>query len=352
MKLRLSHCQSVLILLFMVGCLVTGCSDGAQEFKIKGESCVLVKEEPTGLLFGSLEKPVMVRSTFSNEPGSVMYEEGRDYEVNYAKGTIRRLSGSRIPDYAGHVMYGKEGFNQDDYGDFAAWSNNKYFVYIDYTTTSYQRLAESNDQSGVLPRFSKRLRSGEKVRITWYGDSITAGCEASQPDRAFASLYEHYLKEKFPAAILESNNVSVPGYGTKEALAGFLSNFDTLHPDVVFLGFGMNDHNKIGCEPAVFQANLDSLVLAIKRKFDADVVIFSSFPPNDHWYQSTHRMDQFAEASKQVAADTRSAYVDVYDTWMKVFKRKDQSSLLANNINHPNDFGHWVYEQAFEAMYF
>ena len=29
-----------------------------------------------------------------------------------------------------------------------------------------------------------------------------------------------------------------------------------------------------------------------------------------------------------------------------------QSSLLANNINHPNDFGHWLYEQAFEALRF
>jgi hypothetical protein len=37
---------------------------------------------------------------------------------------------------------------------------------------------------------------------------------------------------------------------------------------------------------------------------------------------------------------------------MKVFKRKDQSSLLGNNINHPNDFGHWLYAQAFEAMHF
>ncbi|MEI6392747.1 MAG: hypothetical protein WCT12_16780, partial [Verrucomicrobiota bacterium] len=25
---------------------------------------------------------------------------------------------------------------------------------------------------------------------------------------------------------------------------------------------------------------------------------------------------------------------------------------IGNNINHPNDFGHWLYEQAFEAMKF
>jgi acyl-CoA thioesterase-1 len=46
------------------------------------------------------------------------------------------------------------------------------------------------------------------------------------------------------------------------------------------------------------------------------------------------------------------AYVDVYNTWIKVLQRKDQSSLLGNNINHPNDFGHCLYLQAFEAMTF
>jgi hypothetical protein len=63
-------------------------------------------------------------------------------------------------------------------------------------------------------------------------------------------------------------------------------------------------------------------------------------------------MELYAAATKQAALEANCAYVDVYSTWMKVFKRKDQSSLLGNNINHPNDFGHWLYAQAFEAMHF
>ena len=30
--------------------------------------------------------------------------------------------------------------------------------------------------------------------------------------------------------------------------------------------------------------------------------------------------------------------------------RKDRASLLRNNINHPSDFGDWLYEQAFEGI--
>ena len=63
-------------------------------------------------------------------------------------------------------------------------------------------------------------------------------------------------------------------------------------------------------------------------------------------------MGQYAQATKEVAIKTKSAYVDVYGIWSKVLTRKDQSSLLNNDINHPNDFGHWLYEKAFEALVF
>jgi len=37
---------------------------------------------------------------------------------------------------------------------------------------------------------------------------------------------------------------------------------------------------------------------------------------------------------------------------MKVLERKDLPSLLGNNINHPNDFGHWLYYQALKSVKF
>ena len=90
----------------------------------------------------------------------------------------------------------------------------------------------------------------------------------------------------------------------------------------------------------------------IRERKGAEVIIFSTMPPNDNWHYGSHRMGQYAEAAKQAAAAVKCAYVDVYSVWLMVLRRKDQPSLLGNNINHPNDFGHWLYEQAFEAMMF
>jgi hypothetical protein len=48
-----------------------------------------------------------------------------------------------------------------------------------------------------------------------------------------------------------------------------------------------------------------------------------------------------------VALEEHCAYADVYHFWMSLAARKKPEDLLANNINHPNDFGHWIY---FEAL--
>src|SRR5690606_1036378 len=156
---------------------------------------------------------------------------------------------------------------------------------------------------------------------------------------------------QFPQAQIQSVNLSIPGYGTPEAVSWFDGIFKDQQPDIVFIGFGMNDQCMEGnssCNPTVFEENLVMLANKIKTLFGADVVFFSAFPPNEQWKHNTHRMEQYAAASRQAAIATNSAYVDVFGTWQQVLKRKDQQSLLANNINHPNDFGHWIYEQAFE----
>jgi hypothetical protein len=36
--------------------------------------------------------------------------------------------------------------------------------------------------------------------------------------------------------------------------------------------------------------------------------------------------------------------------WKALLIRKDPSSLLANNVNHPNDFGHWLYSRGLASL--
>ena len=109
----------------------------------------------------------------------------------------------------------------------------------------------------------------------------------------------------------------------------------------------MNDCNVNSTTSDNFHKNLTSIVKQIKNKTGADVLLYSTFPPNPNWIASSKNMEKYALITKEVAEETKSAYADVHSIWTNALKRKNPSSLLGNNINHPNNFGHWMYSQAF-----
>ena len=55
-------------------------------------------------------------------------------------------------------------------------------------------------------------------------------------------------------------------------------------------------------------------------------------------------------ATESVARTKGCAYADVYHAWQSIAERKKPEDLLANNINHPNDFGHFIYLKALETL--
>lgn len=352
-----------LILLVILGITVSGnltsCKSKTDDkykgnelsLNIQGESLVLASTIPGKLCFDALVKgSVIVRSTYQpNNSESKEYKEGVDYTVDYTKGMIMRTINSGIPDYSKNPLYGQKNF---DHAKFPARANHPYFIWVDYVTKNSEPLAKPNDQSKYLVNFREKLEKGEFVSIVSYGNSITAGGEASLDELRFQYRYGDYLKSIFPKAKLTIEDVSIPGYSSNHGIDMWDNYIGKTSPDLVLVGWGMNDHNKGSNTPEQYRINLVKLVGMIKERKKAEVIIFSSFPPNDEWRFGTHSMELFAEAAKQAALEVNCAYVDVYNTWVKVLQRKDQSSLLGNNINHPNDFGHWLYLQAFEAMSF
>jgi len=354
-KLRTSFFRLNIFFVFIYFCSTAV----AENISVQGESLVLHGSD-VGLLSFEDIKPgtVVVRNSFDiNAPNSILYKEGIDYVVDYGKGGIHRAKGSRIPDFSKSPAYEKRDFRLEDVPNLG---NHQYFIWVDYESRDGSRWAEPSNQQRYLVKTRKKLESGGEFRVVTYGDSITAGAEASKPEYMFTHRYVNYLEKQFPRTHITLQDFSIPGYSSREGVEWFLkkpSNIDgsaigsAKKPDLVIIGFGMNDHNLGGVQLKEFQLNLTKMVNLFKMN-GADVILFSSFPPNENWHNGSHRMGQYAQATKEVAIKTKSAYVDVYGAWSKVLTRKDQSSLLNNDINHPNDFGHWLYEKAFEALVF
>lgn len=340
------------IMLLSEGCEKSDNSFDIQKtMEIKGESLVLASIIPSKLCFDSISnKSVIIRSTYlANDSMCKVYIEGVDYIVDYKYGEIKRTKNSSIPDYSKNPLYGKKDFNHTQYSNY---SNHPYFIWVDYTTKNGEQLAKSNDQSKYLKKFRKKLEDGIPITIVSYGNSITAGGEASSTDLRFQYRWVNYLKEKFPKANIIIEDVSIPGYTSSTGIVLWDSYIGKTYPDLVLVGWGMNDHNIGANTPEQFKNNLLTLANMIKERKNAEVIFFSSMPPNEDWYFGSHCMELYAQATKEAAFESNCAYSDVYNTWKRVLERKDQSSLLGNNINHPNDFGHWLYEQSFEAITF
>ena len=317
---------------------------------VKGESLLLAQRQPANLCFDHVVKgSLILRGSFM--PGGIVYEEGRDYEVDYITGTVTRTAASRIPDYSRHCLYGQKNFNQNHFKKF---KNHKWFVWADYQTSNGSPWALPSDQREYLQDVRKKLEAGGTFTIVSYGDSITSGGEASKPEFRFTNRFANYLQTKFPLAKITLQDISIPGYCSKQGVDWFDKKFASVkNADLVLVGFGMNDHNsKWGQTPKQFATNLTAIIRLIRERVGANIILFSAFPPNDNWFYSSHRMEQYADVTRQTAKASGCAYADVYGVWEMVLRRKDQSSLLGNNINHPNDFGHWLYEQAFEAVNF
>jgi len=190
------------------------------------------------------------------------------------------------------------------------------------------------------------------VRIVAFGDSITAGGDASEPALIFWERWATALQMKYLRAGIETTNGATGGDSTAQGLQRLEAKVLRQKPDLVLIGFGMNDHNIQGFGVTVdaFAANLRTMITRIRAATPAEIVLFSAFPPNPKWHYGSHNMQAYADATERVAREEGCAFADVYHLWMSLADRKKPEDLLANNINHPNDFGHWIYLQALEAM--
>src|ERR1039457_2064811 len=183
-----------------------------------GESVVLVGEAPASLAFAPLlSKPVVVRSTYREGlPQTIHYEPGRDYLLE-ALGQIRRTPGSHIPDFGNNILYGKEDFRHDQ---FPGFGNGPFFVYVDYAHRQKWELppAKFELSAARLPATKQKLRAGEKVKIVAFGDSITAGGNASEPGLIFWERWASALRRKYSRASIETTNGATGGDTTAQGL--------------------------------------------------------------------------------------------------------------------------------------
>ncbi|MES2243990.1 MAG: GDSL-type esterase/lipase family protein [Pseudomonadota bacterium] len=345
-----------------------------------GESMVLEGEKPARFAFvPENAESIEIRSTYRiGLPQTILYQAGRDYLVG-SDGLIRRTLNSRIPDFRTNPLFGRVDF---DHRNYPGYGNGRFFVFVDYSYRGkWSPLAPRTDLgSARLVGVQRKLVNGQKVKIVAFGDSVTAGGESSEPRLIYWERWTESLRLKYPLAKIETVNSGIGGDSSVEGLLRLKKDVLEHKPDLVLIAFGLNDFNKAPKRsfwqklvvsfdrvrerlggpvapkrpreimPSSFVADLQAMIDRVRAETSAEIVLVSALTPNPNWHFSQGDMGAFAAATEQLALANRCAYADVYRNWMGFLDKKKSEDLLGNNVNHPNDFGHWIYFQALKAL--
>ncbi|NOU71391.1 hypothetical protein GC098_08145 [Paenibacillus sp. LMG 31458] len=319
------------------------------------ESIVMMATEPHKLRFRSLvRESLRLRSKASSEyPDQVLYSEGTDYIVDYESGTIKRTAASSIPDWSKHPTYGKSDFNHSDYPDI---TNQTYILYADYEYFDPTAASDVAVGSEALSRILAKLANSEPVTYVVFGDSISTGAEVSEEANKFHNRFAETLRRRFPGAAIDVRMKAIGGESSEGGLKRLQDDVIAQAPDLVTIGYGMNDQNKQAngtnaISPAQFERNIATMIEAVQKHTEADIVLITPCLPNPLWTYASPNVTDYADKLRELGFKYRVGVADLQRIWLdELTAGKTHESLLINNVNHPNDYGHSLYAQALNSL--
>jgi len=337
---------------------------------VDGESVLFVRDADTGVARGQLLYPIekIVRLTTAadwRQAGGVVFEEGRDYVFERGGREIVLPVGSRVPSFTADQLRRPAGSqkyrltHRDGNGEILFAAGAEYHQM--QAAVTYEHAVIEEDWSGVLPKYdaaalprtTQRLQRGQGLSVVLLGDSISTGCNASgwAGTAPFQPPWQDLLVQHLQAwrvGRITLTNLAVGGTSTPWGITK-VSEVVAAKPDLVVLAFGMND--SAGRPAAEYRANMQAMIEQIREGVpEAEFILTATMRGNADWV--TLKQELFGEYRDALQELTGPGVVlaDLTSVWTEFLKRKRDSDLTGNGVNHPNDFGHRVYAQVMAAL--
>lgn len=337
---------------------------------------ICFSEDAEGHLTGGqlLYQPNQILSVTSYD-GTVFYEEGIDY-IKEASGLIL-TEHSRIPFFSRDI-YCKPFTGVPE----TAWvrlPDEQHYIevisdvhrwqpLVTYTHKSVWDGFSPSNTSFSLPRSMKKLQNGGDFHLVFYGDSITAGWEASgcnesaidmvtledypvtlwhapyQP--AWAELVSNSLQAHYPQSHIIKRNRAAGGSTVQWGVENAQKLVHPCNPDLVILGFGMNSMQE---SAKAYKTAILSIIQTIRNEHpDCEFLLVSPMIPNPEIKGFQHnQLPAQQDALYQIAAESEGICVAPVHSMFRelVAHKKHYLELTGNCINHPNDFSIRIYAQ-------
>lgn len=291
---------------------------------------------------------------------SVDLIEGVDYEIDYKNGRIRRTASSLIKDAAQNPYYDAAD------GSYTLGAAQKpelreytFYVTYDFDNTlcdDYDAImAEINETNNAVKptAFINKLNaSNNKIEYLVIGDSINTGAEAN-PGYTFFDRFAAFITEKYGNPVTVKN-FAVGGEATPQGLAQLQKAYNNgANPDVITIGFGMNDQNKPGLSVATYIGNYTPMINYIKQKWpNAQIILLTSIPACPVWDATSGLDDDYAAALAAYGAQNSIPVADCNTlSHLEVDAGKHYAEIVTTGVNHPGAYGHRLYFYAIKSLF-
>ncbi len=275
------------------------------------------------------------------------YVEGRDYLY------IKNI-GFSIP-HNSHIKQAPVDYGtmlskteQDLYGVKVTTEIMSFQIAVNYVKNSNVKLITKVNNA---PPFKLQSSTDKNdFRITFFGDSVTLGANASSiytpPNQpGYVELVMSSLTKNYPNINFLYRNNSVGGWSTLNMTSALHYRVLDLKSDLVVLAFGLNSGDQNSKE---YTTQILAAINKIHNKYPSStVLVVSPTRPNPlSKISSKTDITGFALGLKEITKNNKNVLLaDITPVWDKLLIGKNYLDLTGNGLNHPNDFVHRVISQ-------
>ena len=297
------------------------------------------------------------------------YVYGEDYLYDEKSNSIYLTGKTTIP-------Y----FEEDDYypsvyitgRTFACNRKDKDFLYftetpeiigkqlcVTYRHDGKNMLSAPEKANKAFSKTLAKLKAGEKTKILFYGDSITAGCNSSSTlncepyAETWPMMVYKSLVKVYDNTVSEYVNSATGGWSTTNGLENLQQRVIDHAPDLLFVAFGMNDYTlNAGQHIALIREMVKRVREALP---DTEICLITPMFPNPEAMGAYAQQPYFEEEYESLMETYRTegeesvALAKVTFAHREILERKRYYDMTGNNVNHVNDFLARVYAQTILA---
>ena len=284
-----------------------------------------------------------------------LYKEGVDYALE--DGKLVCLEGSSMTTVRYKTYYPDNEIPNRTQprvgGGYIAFSEGVLFhnrqVAVTYIHTDQWQGPVPEYKGDLLPKTISKLKKKEDIQIVLYGDSISTGANSSGNEKSapyaegWFDMMTGKLKQVYGTDKIHFDNKAVGGTVSNWGVSNAGEVAD-LKPDLVILGFGMND-GTFNVAPAVFEANLKSMMSSIRKTNpDCEFILISTMLPNPEAKEQFGCQEDYVPVIQHLETEG-VAMANVTEVHKYLMGLKHYYDMTGNNVNHPNDFVARLYTQ-------